>query len=83
MQRVRLPLTDRRIDPSQLFRLRTSAGITQREVAERAQISDYWYRLIEHGTRDPSRPVAESIAKALGVSLDAITEPVVQQRDAA
>jgi transcriptional regulator with XRE-family HTH domain len=72
MQRVRLPLTGRRIDPSRLFHLRTSAGITQKEVAERAEISDYWYRLIEHGTRVPSLPVAESIASALGVSLDDI-----------
>lgn len=79
MQRVRLPLADRCIVPARLYRIRTTAGITQRAVAERAQISEYWYRLIEQGRRDPSRPVAESIATALGVSLDAITDPIRRQ----
>lgn len=68
--------------PSRLYRIRTSAGITQAQVAQRAEISEYWYRLIEKGRRDPSRPVAESIAKALGVSLDAITVPT-RRKDAA
>lgn len=79
MQRVRLPLVDQQIDPEQLFRARTSRGITQREVAERAKISDYWYRQIEHGTKQPSRPVADSIAAALGVSLDVITRRTARQ----
>lgn len=83
MQRVRLPLTDRRIDHERLYHLRTSAGITQRAIAERAQISENWYRQVEHGTQHPSRPVAESIASALGVSLDDFSEPVIEQRDAA
>lgn len=85
MQRVRLPLVDQQIDPERLFRIRTGLGITQREVAERAKISDYWYRQIEHGTKHPSRPVAESIAESLGVSLDVITRRTTRQstRDAA
>lgn len=82
MQRVRLPLEDARIDPACLFRVRTSAGITQKTVAERARISEYWYRLIEKGHRAPSRPVAVDIAAALGVSLDTITVPV-REEDAA
>lgn len=69
MQRVRLPLEGLRVDGDLLFRLRTSRGITQATVAERAQISDRWYRCIERLGQQPSRPVAEAIAEALGVQL--------------
>lgn len=79
MQRVRLPLVDCRICPESLYRVRTTAGITQREIAERANVSEYWYLLIEKGRRQPSRPVAESIAAGLGVSLDVITVPMPEE----
>lgn len=69
MQRVRLPLDNLRVDGALLFRLRTSAGITQKAVAERAEISEHWYRLIERHGRQPSKPVARDIALAIGCKL--------------
>lgn len=69
MQRVRLPLDNMRVDGSLLFRLRTGAGITQTVVAERAMISEQWYRRIERHAQQPSLPVAQAIAEALGCQL--------------
>lgn len=69
MQRVRLPLVGLTVEAPTLFKLRTAAGITQNAVAQRAKISDYWYRLIEQGRKQPSRPVAEAIAEAIGCRL--------------
>lgn len=70
MQRVRLPLHNMRVDGTRLFHIRTGAGITQAAVAERAKISGYWYRRIEKHGQQPSLPVAQSIAEALGCDLE-------------
>lgn len=78
MQRVRLPLTDMRVDGERLFHLRTSAGITQAAVAERAMISEQWYRRIERHGQQPSLPVARDIADALGCDLTDFCTPVVE-----
>lgn len=85
MQRVRLPLENLRVDGAKLFRIRTGAGITQASVAERAKISDHWYRRIERWGQQPSRPVAESIAEALGCALNDFCDPIdpTTARDAA
>lgn len=82
MQRVRLPLEGLTVDGGLLFRIRTSAGITQSLVCQRAQISEQWYRQIEHGDKQPSQPVAVSIAEALGCKLADFCAPTVQQNAA-
>lgn len=83
MQRVRLPLNNMRVDGALLFRLRTGAGITQAVVAERARISDHWYRRIERHGQQPSLPVAQSIAEALGCRLRDFCAPVLDHDVAA
>lgn len=79
MQRVRLPLTGLRVNCHALFGLRTSAGITQRLLAERSKISEHWYRVIEHGVRQPSQPVAQSIADALGCKIEDFCDAYVDK----
>lgn len=73
MQRLRVPLDDLRVVGGTLRALRIEAGLTQQAVAERARISAYWYRKIEKHGQQPSRPVAEDIAAALGCTLNDIT----------
>jgi transcriptional regulator with XRE-family HTH domain len=85
MQRVRLPLEGLTVDEGLLFRIRTSAGITQSLVCQRAQISEQWYRSIENAGKPvhkgprprPSRPVVEDIAKALGCEVTDFCVPTV------
>lgn len=70
MHRVRLPLEGLHFDGELLFRMRTSAGITQKVLAERSEISEHWLRKIERHGRQPSRPVAQSLADALGCTIE-------------
>lgn len=83
MHRVRDPLVGQHVDHEVLRRLRLDAQITQSEIAERARISEHWYRRIENGYKQPSLPTARDIAKALGVTLDAICAPGSGQAGAA
>lgn len=45
---------------------RLTLGYTQKEVAERAGISESFYSLIENGNRRPSVEVAKRLGDALG-----------------
>jgi transcriptional regulator with XRE-family HTH domain len=70
MQRTRGPvLRGLEVDGARLFHLRTSKGLSQRTVAARANITEVWYRRIERRGQQPSRSVAEDIARALGCDL--------------
>ena len=51
---------------------REARGLTQREVAEAAHIADKYLSRIELGLATPSVYVASRLARALGVSLDAL-----------
>ena len=51
---------------------REERGFTQRELAEAASIADKYLSRIELGLATPSVYVASRLAKALGVSLDAL-----------
>lgn len=82
MQRVRDPLIGVRLDGDLLRALRIQAELTQETVAERARISEHWYRRIEKHHKQPSRLVAEDIAEALGVTLGAFCVPVDDDRAA-
>ncbi len=79
MQRVRDPLVGQRVDAERLRRARLDAGITQAAIAERAMISDNWYRQIEHGDVQPSRPVLVSIAAALGITTGSLCIPAPER----
>lgn len=57
------------VEAALLKGLRINAEITQRSVAERAKISEQWYRQIERDNVQPSLPVARDIAAALGCDL--------------
>jgi XRE family transcriptional regulator, regulator of sulfur utilization len=52
--------------------LRKGRGMTQEEVAEKAEITQQHYSLIERGEISPTMRTARKIARALGVDLDAV-----------
>jgi len=55
------------IIPPNLRRARATAGLTQQEVAARARMSLYAYRLIETGRREPDCRVLMDIGDVLDV----------------
>lgn len=54
----------------ELKRIRLLRSLTQREVAEKAQISERAYQSYELGLRKPSVDVAKRIAIALGSTIE-------------
>ena len=59
-----------------LKRLRALSGLTQREVAEIAGIAEITYQTIERGAHEPRANTLQGIAKALGVRVEDIFEPL-------
>lgn len=57
-----------------LKEVRTAAGLTQQELADRARVSRKTVNTIENGIFTPSVVVALTLAKALGVPLDVLFE---------
>jgi transcriptional regulator with XRE-family HTH domain len=56
-------------------RLREARGLTQAEVAERANVKKQYVTMLERGARkNPSLPVLKRIAKALGVPVTELLE---------
>jgi predicted ATPase/DNA-binding XRE family transcriptional regulator len=53
-----------------LRRLREAAGLTQEELAERAQLTDRGIRYLERGLRRPNRDTVQRLARALGLGAD-------------
>jgi transcriptional regulator with XRE-family HTH domain len=72
MHRVRDPLVDEHVVGAEVRRLRIARNITQKGLAQRANMSDAWLRRIENGYDQPSRGTAVDIAAALGVALPQI-----------
>jgi predicted ATPase/DNA-binding XRE family transcriptional regulator len=63
----------REVDLSESFgellrRARLEAGLTQEELAERAEVSDRGVRYLEHGLRRPSRDTVERLGRALALN---------------
>lgn len=57
-----------------LKKLRTEAGMTQEQLAERAGIAISSLRNHEQGHRAPSWPAVVKLARALGVKADVFSE---------
>lgn len=57
-----------------LKEVRTAAGLTQQELADRARVSRKTVNTIENRIFTPSVVVALTLAKALGVPLDVLFE---------
>jgi transcriptional regulator with XRE-family HTH domain len=56
-------------------KLREERGLTQAEVAERADVTKQYVTMLERGARKtPSLPVLKRIAKALGVPVTELLE---------
>lgn len=53
---------------------RSSAGLSQRDLAARAEVSNAYLSQVERGLHEPSVRVLHSIAGALGLSLAALLE---------
>ena len=63
-------------------RFRTAFGLSQKELAQRAGMSEPAIRNYELGNRAPSDKQLEKIAGALGVSIYAISNPNLENYDA-
>lgn len=59
-------------------RLRAAAGLTQEQVADRADISQQYISGLERGQRNPSVETLYKIAQALGVSHVDLVNPDVE-----
>ena len=56
-------------------KLREARGLTQAQVAERADVKKQYVTMLERGARkNPSLPVLKRIAKALGVPVTELLE---------
>ena len=62
-------------------RFRTALGLSQKELAQRAGMSEPAIRNYELGNRTPSEKQLEKIAGALGVSIYAISDPHLESYD--
>ena len=72
-QRDRLDAQMRRFNlAGQLLALRLAAGITQAELAERAELSQADISRYERGLGNPTRTTIEAIAAALGAHLELV-----------
>lgn len=67
---MRIPLSL----PHELRRLRTEAGLTQRALEQRAELSKHRISHLEAGARTPARHELQRLCEALGVSFDALVE---------
>jgi DNA-binding XRE family transcriptional regulator len=54
--------------------LREQRGLTQKEAAELADVSDWTLSCLESGKRAPYLPTVTKIARAYGVSLEELSE---------
>ena len=70
-------LKDRKVNGSAVREFRKAIGIKQVDLALRANVTGATLSRIESGSRQPSPPVIRKLADGLGVSLEAITYPVV------
>jgi putative transcriptional regulator len=64
-----------------LARARESAGLSQKELAERLDIAQSTLSRIEHGKLVPDAAVAADLIQILGITLDDVLRP--SQNDAA
>jgi transcriptional regulator with XRE-family HTH domain len=65
-----------------LKRLREAAGLTQRELAEKAGLHLMGLAKIEQGDRSPSWESVQKLAKALGVSCSAFEDTTPTEAEA-
>ena len=54
---------------NRIRKLRSQAGLTQAQLAERVDISDEFLSRMERGLKSPSLETAERIADALGITM--------------
>jgi XRE family transcriptional regulator, regulator of sulfur utilization len=54
--------------------LREERGLTQKEAAKLANVSHFTLMYLESGKRDPYMPTVTKLARAYGVSLEALVE---------
>jgi len=72
----------RAINPAALREIRDLVGIDQRELARRCGVSQQAVSNAERGKHGVSPEVMRKLADALGVPLDAITNPIPEATSA-
>lgn len=63
-----------------LKKLRDELHLTQKEVADRARITESAYRAYELGDRNPKPEILDRVAKALGVMPEYLSAPMFRNR---
>ena len=63
-----------------LKKLRDELHLTQKEVADKAHITESAYRAYELGDRNPKSEILDRIAKVLGVRPEYLSAPVFRNR---
>lgn len=58
--------------------VREAAGLTQDQLAERAGLYKFSIAKLEQGVREPTWATVQTLARALGVTCDAFTDPELQ-----
>ena len=67
-----MPATDSNFGP-RLKELRTAAGLTQEQLADKAGVSLGTIRALEQCSYDPTWPTTQALARALGADCTAFT----------
>lgn len=76
-------MRDRRLDHERFRQIRLATGMTQKQLASQAGVSESFVKLVERGKTQPSLPYASVLATALHCTVDDFTEPIVATSDAA
>lgn len=71
--------TTRKVNGAAVRAFRKAIGIKQVDLALRANVTNGTLSRIESGVRQPSPPVMRKLADGLGVSIEAISYPVIVQ----
>ncbi|WIB25401.1 helix-turn-helix transcriptional regulator [Curtobacterium sp. MCSS17_015] len=72
----------RRLNGTALQVIRELAGLRHGQLAKRAEVDPGYLTKLENGARQPSPAVMRRLADSLGVSLEAISYPVITQEAA-
>lgn len=68
-------MSDGRLNHLRFRAIREGTGLTQKQLAAKAGVSESFVKLIERGKTQPSRPFRLVLARALRCKLEDFTDP--------
>ncbi|HWU21675.1 MAG TPA: helix-turn-helix transcriptional regulator [Nocardioides sp.] len=73
---------ERRTNGAAVRVIRDALGVSNPDLAARAEISTAYLAMVESGSRQPSPSVARKLADGLGIPLESITYPACDHEPA-